>query len=211
MPSPLVLAMTACAVLSAVLIVAGLAALRRRRWIGMSAAMTLALLALALAAVAGTVSMAMRGYQALTREVVAATVMTHPTGPGQFTATFTFPDGRQDRFDLTGDAVYVDAHIVKWHPLVNFLGLHTAYQLDRVGGRYDRIEDEQMKPRRIFPLSVPTPVDIFQLARALTLLRPLVDAEYGSATFQSAREPAELELRVSTSGLLFRRRDDGGR
>src|SRR5207302_9656098 len=29
---------------------------------------------------------------------------------------------------------------IKWHPWANLLGLHTAYQLDRVGGRYDRLE-----------------------------------------------------------------------
>ena len=211
MPSPLVLVMAAGAVLSAVLIVAGLAAIRRRRWIGTMAAMTLALLSLALASLAGTVSVAMRGYQALTREVVAATVVTQPTGPDRFTATFTFPDGRQERFELSGDAVYVDAHIVKWHPWANVLGLHTAYQLDRVGGRYDRIEDELRKPRTIFALSPAKPVDLFQVARSLAFLGGVVDAEYGSATFISAREPRQLELRISTTGLLFRSADRDAR
>jgi len=73
-----------------------------------------------------------------------------------------------------------------------------------VTGRYDRLEDEQTKPRRMFALSRPTPVDMFQLARSLAFLGRMVDTEYGSATFSSARGPAELELRVSTSGLLFR-------
>src|SRR5204863_8016718 len=76
--------------------------------------------------------------------------------------------------------------------------------LDRVTGRYDRLEDEQTRPRRMFALSRPTPVDMFQLARSLAFLGRLVDTEYGSATFSSARGPTELELRVSTSGLLFR-------
>ena len=131
------------------------------------------------------------------------------TGPQQFTATFTFADGRRRTFELTGDAIYVDALVVKWHPWANILGLHTAYQLDRVAGRYDRLEDEQTRPRRIYPLSTPNPVDMFQLARFLARFGPVVDAEYGSATFVSARQPAELELRVSTSGLLFRRRESG--
>jgi len=38
----------------------------------------------------------------------------------------------------------------------------------------------------------------------LAFLGPVVDAEYGSVTFLSTLEQAELELRVSTSGLLFR-------
>jgi hypothetical protein len=37
------------------------------------------------------------------------------------------------------------------------------------------------------------------------LLRPLLDAEYGSATFITANKAAEFELRVSTTGLLIRK------
>src|SRR6266704_2527286 len=207
MPQPLVLVMAAFALLSVVLLILALAAVRKRRWIGTGMAFVLAVLFLALAAVAATVGVAMQGYRALTREVVAATIVTRPTGPERFLATFTFPDGRREQYEITGNALYVDAHIVKWHPRANILGLHTAYQLDRVSGRYDRLEDEQAKPRRIFTLSRPTPVDMFQVARSLTFLRRfarLVDAEYGSATFIATREPTQLELRVSTSGLLFR-------
>jgi hypothetical protein len=204
MPGPLALVVAAFAVLGAAFVMAAVAALRRRRWIGTSAAMTLALLFLALAALAATLGVATRGYQALTREEVAAVIVTRPTGPERFAATFTFPDGRRVTYELTGQALYVDAHIVKWHPLANVLGLHTAYHLDRVSGRYDRLQDEQVKPRRMFALSPAKPVDMFQLARALVFLGRVVDTEYGSATFVSAREPAELELRVSTSGLLFR-------
>src|SRR5437879_13608053 len=207
MPEPLAVVMAAFALLSVTLLLAALIAVRRRHWIGTCAALALAFLCLPLAAVAATLGVATQGYRALTREVVATVVATRPTGPERFTATFTFPDGRRVSYDLTGDALYVDAHIVKWHPLANILGLHTAYQLDRVSGRYDRLEDEQTKPRRIFSLSRPTPVDMFQVARSLTFLRRfarLVDGEYGSATFIATREPTQLELRVSTSGLLFR-------
>ncbi len=203
----LTVVMAVFALVGAVFVVTALVAVRRRRLVGTATAMLLGLLCLALAALAGSVSLATRGYQALTREVVAAKVMTRMTGPQQFVATFIFPDGRRASFDLTGDGLYVDAHVVKWHPLANLVGLHTAYQLDRVGGRYDRLQDEQTRPRRVFPLSPPNPVDMFQLARFLARFGPVVDAEYGSATFVSARQPTELELRVSTSGLLFRRLD----
>src|SRR2546428_607742 len=194
MPEPLVLVMAAFALLSVVLLVSALVAVRKRRWMGTGMALVLALLSLALAALAATISLATRGYQALTPR---------PSGAERFVATFTFPDGRREDYELAGNALYVDAHIVKWHPLANILGLHTAYQLDRVSGRYDRLEDEQTKPRRMFALSRPTPVDMFPLARSLAFLGRMVDTEYGSATFSSARGPAELELRVSTSRLLL--------
>jgi len=212
MPEPLAVVMAAFALLSVTLLLAALIAVRRRHWIGTCAALALAFLFLALAALAATLGVATQGYRALTREVVAPVAATRPTGPERFTATFTFPDGRRVSYDLTGDALYVDAHIVKWHPLANILGLHTAYQLARVSGRYDKLEDEQVKPRRMFALSPARPVDMFQLARSLAFLgRVVVDTEYGSATFVSAREPTELELRVSTSGLLFRPVDQAQR
>jgi hypothetical protein len=211
MPGPLALILVAFALLSAIFLLGAITALRRRHWIKTSAALTLALLFLALAALAATISVATLGYRALTHEAVAAVVVTQPTGPERFTATFAFPDGRQRSYELTGDALYVDAHIVKWHPLANILGLHTAYQLDRVAGRYDRLEDEQLKPRRMFPLSAAKPIDMFQLARGLAFLGRVVDTEYGSATFAPARGRAALELRVSTSGLLFRPLDPARR
>lgn len=205
MPAPLLAATVVFAVLSALWLVLALVAVRRRRWVGMSSGVVLALLFLALSALCATVSVSVRGYRALTHEEVAATVTTEPLGPGQLRARFRFPDGREETFDLAGEGIAVEAHIVKWHPLANILGLHTAYQLERVAGRYDNLADEQSRPRTVFALAPPRPVDAFHLARTLAFMAPVVDAQYGSATFVSTREPATLELRVSTSGLLLRR------
>lgn len=204
MPAPLLLVALALGGLGGGLLVAALVAARRRRWVGATIALLLGLLGLALGTLASTVSVAIRGYRALTREEVAAVITTEPTGPHRFRATLRFPDGQQASFDLAGDAIYVEAHIVKWHPVVNVLGLHTAYRLDRVGGRWERLTDERTRERTIYPLAPARPLDLFDLARRLRFLAPLVDAEYGSATFSSTREPAELEVRVSTTGLLVR-------
>jgi len=160
---------------------------------------------LSLAALSGTVSVATQGYHALTREEVAAAVKTEPISPGRFQARFHFPDGREAVFSLNGDELYVDAHILKWKPIANYFGLHTSYELDRVAGRYARLEDEQTKARTVFSLSQKKPLDMFTLRRRFPLLEPLLDAEYGSATFIAASKPAEFEVRVSTTGLLIRK------
>jgi hypothetical protein len=204
MPGPLTIAMLTSALLAALLFLAGVAAIRRRHWAGTTLGWLLGLLFLALAALAGTLSVATQGYRALTHEEVAATVVAEPIGPQRFRTTFRFPEGQETSFDLAGDAVYVDAHIVKWHPLANILGLHTAYQLDRVAGRYAGIEDERARTRTVFSLAEPKAIDVARLARRFPFLQPIVDAEYGSATFVPVRGRTELELRVSTSGLLFR-------
>src|SRR6266850_40966 len=176
---------------------------RERRWLGGTIRGLAALLLLALAALAATVTAGLRGYRALTFEEVAATVRTEPLTPQRFRATITLPDRRLAMYELEGDAFYMDAHILKWHPWASLLGLRTVYELDRVAGRYNNIADERAKPHTAYALARSKPVDLFFIARR-RLLGPLVDAEYGSATFVAATRPATFEVRVSTTGLLAR-------
>lgn len=157
-------------------------------------------------AAAGFVAVGTAGYQALTREETAATIHVEPAGPQRFNATVRLPDGRTERFSLAGDEIYVDAHILKWKPIANLLGLHTAYELDRVGGRYASVDDERGKPRTVESLARTKAMDLFDLRQKYTPLAFLVDAEYGSATFVDVKAPAVVEVRVSTTGLLVRPR-----
>ena len=105
---------------------------------------------------------------------------------------------------LSGDELYVDAHILKWKPVANFVGLHTAYELARLSGRYRGIEDERSAPRTVHSLRVHRAVDLFGLRQRHAFLGRFFDAEYGSATFVPVTRPAEYEVRVSTTGLLMR-------
>ncbi|HKU72248.1 MAG TPA: hypothetical protein VJQ51_15550 [Burkholderiales bacterium] len=202
--TPLFLAALASGALGMVLLLAGLASFFRLRLMGFVYRTLFGLLLLALGGLAGTVSIGIQGYRALTREDLAARISVKPTGPQRFSATFRFPDGRTGTFELAGDEIYVDAHILKWTPYANWAGLHTAYELDRVAGRYHAIQDEREAPRTVQSLARAKPVDLFTLRRRYTFLAPLLDAEYGSATFVPVAQPAELELRISNTGLLIR-------
>ncbi len=206
MLDPLATVAIAAALLSFVLLLVGLAFVRKRRALGASLGLLLAALLLSLAGLAATLAVATQGYRALTREEIAVVVATEPTGPQRFSARFIFPDGCERTFALAGDELYVDAHILTWKPIVNLLGLHTSYELDRVAGRYAGLDDEQTEPRTVRFLSASKPVDLFNLRRQHAIFAPLVDAEYGSATFVEVDRAAEFEVRVSTSGLLIRER-----
>ena len=190
--------------LAALCVYAAVRAWRDRHRIGSLLGHLAAALCLSLAALCATISVALRGYRAFTHEVLAATIRTEPIGPQQFRATVTLPDGRLHMFNLSGDAVYIDAHILKWRPVANFFGLHTAYELDRIAGRYQTIADEQSREHTVQSLARSKPIDLFTLARKSKLLAPLVDAEYGSATFIGTKRPATFEVTVSTTGLLIR-------
>lgn len=203
--SLLPLALLVFLILALLLLRGAAVAWHSRQRLGTLVSLLAAALCLALSALCGTISVGIRGYRALTQEVVAATIETQPLGSRRFRATVTLADGKLHMFDLAGDMVYIDAHILKWRPVVNLLGLHTAYELDRIAGRYRALGDEQTQERTVFSVARKKPIDVFDLARRYWLLRPLIDAEYGSATFINAGEPAIYEIRVSTTGLLVRR------
>lgn len=183
--------------------VAGLAALRRRP-LGATLRLAFAAALLAVGAFSALLGVSTLGYRAFTHEDTAARIWVQPIGPQEFSARVRFADGREAAFALKGDQIYVDAHVLKWKPMANLIGLHTAYELDRVAGRYTALDRERDRPRTVHALSSEKPVDIFDLRSRYAALSPLLDVEYGSATFAPADRPAVYEVRVSTTGLLIR-------
>lgn len=187
-----------------ILTIAGLVSLMRAR-VGTFTLQALSgLLLLIIGGLAGLIGFGIQGYQALTHEETAAQISVSPIAPQRFAATFQYPDGKVANFIIAGDEIYVDAHILKWQPLANLFGLHTAYELDRVGGRYRDIEQERIAERSIHSLKQKKIVNLFELRQKHAFLSVLLDAKYGSATFIPIIQPVDLELRVSTTGLLLR-------
>ncbi len=160
----------------------------------------------ALATLAYTLQISILGYQNLSREERVAKIEIKPRpGAQQFEAHVTYADGSGASYLLAGDELYVDAHILKWHGWINLLGLHTMYELDRIGGRYHSLDDEFKQPRTLHQLSKPKFINAFVVRQNNEFLSPVVDAQYGSASFVPANEITRYDLMVSTSGLLLRR------
>ena len=203
--SPLTFAAIAFGVVGVILLFGGIAALRRSRPLRFALNTLSGLLMMACALLAIGLAFGLQGYQVFTREEIAARLTIEPLGPQRFTATILFANGREEVYELAGDEVYVDAHILKWHPYANLLGLHTAYELDRLAGRYRGLEQERSAPRTVHSLAQNKPVDLIALRKRHEFLAPVVDAQYGSATFVPADKTAEFDLLVSTTGLLMRK------
>jgi hypothetical protein len=201
---PWLLGAAVLASLGAILVLAGLTALFGLHPLRFMTRTLLGLLLISLGLLEGAITVGIQGYRSLAREELAARVAVRPYGSQQFAATFRFPDGRMATYAISGDEIYVDARILKWHALANLLGLNTAYELDRVGGRFRAIEQERSGSRTLYVLGQEKPLDLFDLRKRYTFLAPFLDAEYGSAAFVPVNEPTELELRVSTTGLLIR-------
>jgi hypothetical protein len=105
--------------LSLIFLIMTVVALKKRKLFGTAMNLVMALLMISLSTLFGTISVAIKGYHALTREELAAMVKVEPTGEQKFMARFSMPDGSEKVFSLVGDQLYVDAHILKWKPLAS--------------------------------------------------------------------------------------------
>lgn len=207
--SPIWLIVVLLAILAILLAIATVRSLRNRRILGGTVSLLVALLLGTAAALTGTLAWSFASFEALTREAVAATVRLEPIEgtEARFRAHVRIPGEDERTVELAGDQVFVEARIVKWHPWATAIGLPTAYQLDRIGGRYRSIDDEQTRPRTVVALAPDGPrlaSDVFDALADRPWLAPLVDARYGSGTFVAAEAASTIEVRVSASGLLAR-------
>lgn len=144
------------------------------------------------------------GYKTANISVKVAEISIVPGQKQNFIAEVTWLDGNIDKYELTGDQLYIDAKILKWKNWLEFFGMRTWYELDRIGGRYISISDEQNKPRTIYELAVNKDYDLYQLRKKYSNLGIFVDAEYGSAVFLLADVPKKIELHVARSGLTIK-------
>jgi len=50
-------------------------------------------------------------------------------------------------FILNGDEWQLDARILRWEPALQILGFNTIYRLERLNGRYSKIDQELDQPQ----------------------------------------------------------------
>jgi hypothetical protein len=193
-----------CALLGLLFFVASIRRLRRRRVMGGMAHGAAALIFLLAAACAVLIGSNLRTYQRLSYEQPAGELQLSRVADRQFNAALSYPDGERVTFPLRGDEWQVDARVLKWHAFANLVGFDTAYRLERISGRYSRIEDERSEPRTVYELQTAGRIDPWELIHRYRSWVPWLDALYGSATFLPMADGALYEIKVSQSGLVAR-------
>lgn len=185
-------------------LIAAVRRLRRREVFGGMLTGATALVLLLLSACAALIAANLVTYQRLSFEQPAGELQLSRTGPREFNAVLTYPTGGRAAFSLRGDEWQVDARVLKWHAFANLLGFDTAYRLERIGGRYTRIEEERTQARTVYALNAPQRIDPWDLVHRYHSWLPWIDAFYGSATFLPMADGALYEIKVSQSGLVAR-------
>lgn len=144
------------------------------------------------------------GYKTSNEITKVADIKITPLKQQEFKLRITWLDGKQEEYQVKGDQFYIDAKILKWKDWLGFFGIKTWYELDRIGGRYISITDEQNKERSIFQIATDKEYDLYNLRKQYQGLSFLVDAEYGSAVFLLADTPKDIELLVARTGLAIK-------
>jgi hypothetical protein len=193
-----------CALLGLLFLFVAVRRLRRRRVVGGMMHGATALVFFLLAACAVLVGANLRSYQRLTYEQPAGEVQFSKTGDRRFNAILSYPNGERANFALDGDEWQVDARVLKWHAFANIIGFDSAYRLERISGRYSRVEDERGLPRTVYDLNTPGRIDPWELVHRYRSWLPWMDALYGSATYLPMADGALYDIKVSQSGLIAR-------
>jgi len=118
-------------------------------------------------------------------------------------------EGTETEYELYGDQWQIDARIITWTGMLQMMGAKPGYRLDRLSGRYYSLEDEHRKKRSAHQLSSSEYwVDIWSWLQSSGGMVPLIEANYGSATYLPMEDGAFYEIGLSANGLLAKPMND---
>jgi hypothetical protein len=144
-------------------------------------------------------------YHRLTAETVIAELRFDSTGERQYLARLRTGDRCQERtFPIFGDQWRIDAEFLKWKYWALLLGLDSQYRLDRLEGRYRAVGEQNEQPNVAHDLADRTAIDIVALAGALRSWNFLLDATYGSSTYQDIDVNNVYYVYRTATGIIAR-------
>jgi hypothetical protein len=144
-------------------------------------------------------------YDRLSAETLIAELRFDATGERQYAATLKTGDGCHERtFPVLGDQWRVDAEFLKWKYWALLFGLDSQYRLDRLEGRYRSAAEQNSQPNVAHDLSERTAVDLVALAESLGSWNFLLDATYGSSTYQDIDVDSIYHVYRTQTGIITR-------
>lgn len=144
-------------------------------------------------------------YHRLSHEELVAELGFERIGDALYRASVATGDlCRTGVYQLDGDQWRIDAQFVKWKPWANLLGLDAMYRLDRIEGRYRDLARQNAQRPLAYSLPRDTALDMVELAGAMGRLNFLLDASYGSSTYQDIDTAMVYRVYKTQSGLITR-------
>jgi hypothetical protein len=144
-------------------------------------------------------------YQRLTYDKPIVILVFKQLGPQKYNVTLEYMNRTPpEDFILNGDEWQLDARILRWEPVLQVLGFNTIYRLERLNGRYSKINQELSQPRTAYSLSAEQGLDIWSLAREYQHRLQWLDAYYGNATYLPMQDGARFVVAINQYGLIAR-------
>jgi hypothetical protein len=144
-------------------------------------------------------------YNVLTDETVIAELRFERTGNREYVAYLRTGNRCEERkYPLVGDQWRIDAEFLKWKYWALLFSLDSQYRLDRLEGRYRSVEEQNTQPNVAHDLADGTAVDVVKLAGALGPLNFLIDATYGSSTYQDVDPRLVFFVSKTPTGIITR-------
>jgi hypothetical protein len=144
-------------------------------------------------------------YHVLTAETVIAELRFDAIGDRQYLARVRTGDRCAERvLPVFGDQWRVDAQFLKWKYWALLFGLDSQYRLDRLEGRYRSTAEQNTNVNVAHDLGDGTAFDVVDLAGALGSWTFLIDATYGSSTYQDIDVGSAYSVYRTTTGIITR-------
>ena len=123
-----------------------------------------------------------------------------------YVVTLTEPElpGKKNKFEISGDYWQLDLRLITWHSLLARFGTDALYRLERIGGRYQSIENELNAKRSIFQVNEDKVSD--RLLRYISLVtssyseNSIFRANYGSGLYGPMSDNAKFGVFLTTKG-----------
>ncbi|MEH6665113.1 MAG: hypothetical protein V7678_09700 [Brevundimonas sp.] len=206
----------AAALAGALLLLSGLGALFRGRFLGAFGGVLFGGGFLAAGVAAILLGLNIQSYARLTHERPVATITLSQIEPQFFEATLTQPETAAAPaltavYPVHGDEWRIEAQVLRWKPWANILGLDAQYRLDRLSGRYRDTQQELTAVRSVHDLrggDVASEgrwtLDVWDVSRRYRDYVDAVDTLYGSAAYMPMADGARYEVWITQSGLIAR-------
>jgi hypothetical protein len=144
-------------------------------------------------------------YSSLTSESLVAELRFDFISEREYLAKLRTGDFCEEQlFRVLGDQWRLDAEFIKWKYWALALGLDSQYRLDRLEGRYRLTNEQNLNPSLAHDLKKDTVIDVGDVSKTLGLFNFLVDATYGSSTYQGIDTERVFYVYRTQTGLIMR-------
>jgi len=144
----------------------------------------------------------MAKFSAYSQESAIGTLSAKQLSSQKYIVAISLIDSPTSEYLIYGDYWQIDARLIIWDEWLSLFSVNTAYQLDRLSGRYDKIDQEQNAERSVYDLRESIlAFDLWDFISSKPWL-PGLEAKVGSGTFVPLKDGAKYSLWVQRENLL---------